>query len=91
MNAQPPHVGHPLRHDDVSAPRPACETAHERIGCGENRSSYSAFVFTLTADAAGGNSNYLVAKRFVTIDDVDLAGVRTLKLRKIQPIDLGSE
>ena len=60
-------------------------TGHERIGCGENHNSYSAFVLTLT----GGNSNYLVAHRIATIDDTDISGLRTLTLRKIQPIDLG--
>lgn len=62
------------------------QTAHFRDGCGESLNSYTAFVFTQT----GGNTNHLVAKRLVTIDDDDVAGVRTLKVRGIQTIDLGT-
>jgi hypothetical protein len=60
------------------------QTFHDRDGCGQSLNAYSTFVFTQT----DGNANHLVAKRIVTIDDDDVAGVRTLKLRKIQPIDL---
>jgi hypothetical protein len=60
------------------------QTFHDRDGCGQSLNAYSTFVFTQT----GGNTNHLVAKRIVTIDDDDVAGVRTLKLRKIQPIDI---
>jgi hypothetical protein len=63
------------------------QTFHQRIGCGTNSNSYSAFVETVT----GGNTNHTVVKYLVTIDDDDNAGTRTLKLRDIRPIKLRND
>jgi hypothetical protein len=63
------------------------QTFHERIGCGTNSNSYSAFVETVT----GGNTNLMVVKFLVTIDDDDNAGRRTLTIRDIRPIKLRND
>lgn len=55
---------------------------HDRDGCGASRNTYSVMIYTLT----GGNTNHTVARFLVNVDDDDESGIRTLKLRSIQPL-----
>jgi len=61
------------------------QTYHMRSGCGTNHNSFTAMVQSYDTMS---NSNVVVTKYLVTIDDDDESGTRTLKLRSIQALDM---
>lgn len=64
------------------------QTYHMRSGCGTNHNSYTAMIQSVDTMS---NSNVVVTKYIVTIDDDDESGTRTLKLKSIQPVIIRNE
>jgi len=64
---------------------PWIQTFHLRSGCGTNENSFTAI---LQSHDTISNSNVVESKYLVTVDDDDESGVRTLKLRSIQRLNI---
>jgi hypothetical protein len=70
---------------EVRLSTPWVQTFHERNGCADIASSYSALVLV---ESTMGNTHELATKLLVTIDDDLAADQRSLKLRSLTPLAL---